>query len=149
MKSTNLDQLAMDAINENIEFAEIAINTPKAQNSDSCYGNVALLLLASVLDAIGSYYNHKDSKGQFVSFNSKPNIEERDGGKEHFKQVYDNYISNIKDNCGYTSQDMFIKDFYENFRCGVTHNAVFSDGKLVMHTNTNSSSKILNVKQWH
>lgn len=145
MESNNLDQLAMDAIKENLELAEIAIKTPRQEGSDSCYGNSALLLLSSVLDAIGSFYNHKDNKGQFVSLGSKSNLKEREGAKEHFNHVYNYYIKNMENNCGYTSEDMFIKDFYENFRCGVTHNAVFSDGKLVMHNSTDVSKKILNV----
>jgi len=148
MESKNLDQLAMDAINENFELAEYAIKTPRKEGTDSCYGNSALLLLSSVLDAIGSYYIEikKGDKASFVSFENEPNFEKRKGGGVHFENVYDIFISNRKDNCGYTSRDMFKKDFYENFRCGVTHNAVFSEGKITLHNNTDSSSKTLNIK---
>lgn len=145
MTSNNLDQLAMDAINEYLELAEYAINTSRQEGSDSCYGNAALLLLSSVLDSIGSYYNHKDNPGLFVSFGSKPNLKEREGAKDHFKQVYNIFISNMNDNCGYTSADMFTNDFYENFRCGVTHNAVFLDSKLTMHDKNNNSDRTLNI----
>lgn len=145
MISNNLDQLAKDAINEYLELAEYAKNTQRQVGSDSCYGNATLLLLSSVLDSIGSYYNHKDNPGLFVSFGSKPNLKEREGAKDHFKQVYNVFISNMNDNCGYTSETMFINDFYHNFRCGITHNAVFSDGKLVMHSNTDSFNRVLNI----
>ena len=156
MTSNNLDQLAMDAINEYLELAEYAIKTSRQEGSDSCYGNAVLLLLSSVLDAIGSYYSYckKDKKtrktidnkkGRFVSFQSLPDFEDRKNVREHFKQVYKHYIHNQNDNCGYTSETMFINDFYHNLRCGVTHNAVFSDGKVVMYSNTDHSNKTLNI----
>lgn len=147
MKSNKRDQLVLDAMQENIELAEIAINTPRKEGGDSCYGNSAVILLSSVLDAIGACYCHKDNHGVFTSYDQKPIHTERGLTKEHFKKVYNLFIKDLKNTCGYSDYQSFEKDFYENFRCGLTHNAEFEEGCLVLHEDSDSSIKRLNVKE--
>lgn len=147
MKSNKRDQLVLDAMQENIELAELAINTPRKEGSDSCYGNSAVILLSSVLDAIGAFYCHKDNDGSFTSYDQKPNRTDRGFVKEHFKKVYNLFIKDLKNNCGYSDDQSFVNDFYENFRCELTHNAVFEKGCLVLHEDSDNSIKRLNVKE--
>lgn len=147
MESNKRDQLVIDAMQENIELAEHAIKTPRKEGSDSCYGNSAVILLASVLDAIGAYYCHKDNNGSFTSYDLKPIHIERGKVKCHFSEVYNLFIKDLKNNCGYTDEQCFVDDFYQNFRCGLTHNAEFEEGCLVLHEDSDSSIKRLNVKE--
>lgn len=146
MESNNLDQLAMDAINEYIDLAEKAIETPRKNdaNNNSCHGCAAVVLLASVLDAIGSYYNCDSQKGVFVSYDREPNLDKRGKVGEHFDQVYKQF-QNIINNYGYIGNNSFKKDFYIVFRNKLVHNAVFAKGKLVMHNSTDVTKNILNV----
>lgn len=147
MESNKRDQLVLNAMQENIKLAEHAINTPRKEGGDSCYGNSAVILLSSVLDAIGAFYCHNDNKGSFTSYDQKPIHEERGKVCNHFKEVYNLFIKDLENNCGYSDDNSFVKDFYENFRCGLTHNAEFEKGCLVLHEDSDSSIKRLNVKE--
>lgn len=147
MDSNKRDQLILDAMQENIELAEHAIETPRKEGGDSCYGNSAVILLSSVLDAIGAFYCHKDNDGSFTSYDQKPIHKERGEVRQHFKQVYNLFIKGLKNNCGYSDDKSFVDDFYKNFRCGLTHNAEFEEGCLVLHEDSDSSNKKLNVKE--
>lgn len=147
MESNKRDQLVIDAMRENIELAEHAIKTSRKEGSDSCYGNSAVILLASVLDAIGAYYCHKNNKGSFTSYDQKHIHKERGKVNDHFRQVFNLFIKDLENNCGYTDEQCFVDDFYQNFRCGLTHNAEFEEGCLVLHEDSDSSIKRLNVEE--
>ena len=147
MESNKRDQLVIDAMKENIELAELAINTPRKLDSDSCYGNSAVILLAAVLDAIGAYYCHEDNDGSFTSYDQKPIHNDRGKVNDHFRKVFDLFIKDLENNCGYTDKQRFVADFYKNFRCGLTHNAEFEEGSLVLHEDSDSSIKRLNVEE--
>ena len=100
MESNRYDLLAKDAIEEYMQLARYAVETPRHEGTESCYGNAAVLLLSSVLDAIGSFYNHNGNIGKFTSLDGNLDWKKREGAKEHFKKVYDLYVKTLTDKYG-------------------------------------------------
>ena len=145
MESNRYDLLAKDAIEEYMQLAKYAVETPRQEGTESCYGNAAVLLLSSVLDAIGSFYCHEDNMGSFTSLDGPIDWKERRGAKEHFKKVYNLYVTTLTDKYG-KDEDTFITFFYNNFRCGLAHNATFHHGGLTMNYASSVETNTVNVK---
>ena len=103
MKTNNLD-LQRFTMREYLDTAKACIDTPKQENTNSCYGMSALVLLTSVINTIGLFYWEKQNKGG-------------DGKvSEHFGEFYNKFLVG-------TLNDVadFKKYFYEFARCCAVH----------------------------
>lgn len=112
---TDYNEFAFLTIEENLKIAEYAMNTFKSPNSDSCYGMSAFVLMASVIDIIGTFYR----KGHFEFITSEAVKETDKLGtcKDHFKYFFKKFIPGI-----YSDDE--ISFFYKYARCKATHNGV-------------------------
>lgn len=149
----NYQDFAIFTIRENLHIAKYCIDTPKRQNTNSCYGMSALILLSSVIDTIGMFYCRN---GNFTSI-TKQDVANNTLGKtqQHFDKFYDKFLTNHCD------KNVFMDKFYHLARCRATHNnvlgdkiritinalkkdVVFMEKRNVFHINLNALYEIVN-----
>ena len=108
-------EFAFRSIEESIKIAKYSISTLKEENTDSCYGMAAIILLASSIDAIGTFYQ----SGSFKPILEKDIVSNNLGAvKDHFTAFYNKFLAPHYD-CG-----DFMGSFYTFTRCRSVHNAV-------------------------
>lgn len=128
----NYLQFAFETIEENLFISKIALDTPKTNDSNSCYGMPALVLLSSSIDIIGTFYHG----GSFVTISPKM-VLKRDGlghTIDHFKQFHNDFLTDVCD------ENLFIEILYSYARCKATHNGVLVENVFItIEDNSNSS----------
>lgn len=111
---------------------------PKEEkDSGACYGMASLVLIASAMDAIGTFYR----TGSFKTI-TEDDVEDTQRGpnaklglvKEHFSEYYKRYMLDAN-----ISESDFIDKFYIFARCRATHNSVL--GPKVRITTDSTDSK--------
>lgn len=115
------NEFAFRSIEESLIMAEKCIKSPKGKVVDSCHGMAAIILIASVMDTIGTFYR----KGYFQKISENDVINDNNGSHlgsviQHFKQYHKRYLSPKK----VISKTKFMKKFYPYARCRATHNSV-------------------------
>lgn len=130
MKNFNHYQdLTFYTIEENLEIIYYCLNTPKKADTKSCYGMTALILLASTIDAIGTFYRKGDGNFQGLTIKT---IKARDlgGVKSHFEYFYDKFLQ------GKCVKTVFLKEFYQYARClGIHNGTLHPDVRVTMNKN--------------
>ncbi|MGN1219445.1 MAG: hypothetical protein ACI4TU_00720, partial [Candidatus Cryptobacteroides sp.] len=103
-------------IRENLTIVQHCINTPKRKGTNSCYGMPAIILLASVIDTIGTFC----LSGAFSTI-SKNDVLNNNLGRphEHFDAFYTMFLKDKG-----IDRIHFVDRFYELGRCRATHNGV-------------------------
>lgn len=119
MKTNKLD-LQRFTMREYLDTAKVCIDTPKQENTNSCYGMSALVLLTSVINTIGLFYWEWQNKGK--------------SGKveEHFEAFYNKFLVG-------TLNDMsdFKNYFYKFARCYAVHgSSLHKKTKIIFGTGT-------------
>lgn len=139
MKNFNHYQnLTFYTIEENLEIIRYCLNTPKKADTNSCYGMTALILLASTIDAIGTFYRNGD--GNFKEMTIKT-IKARDlgGVKNHFECFYDKFLQ------GKCLKTAFLKEFYQYARClGIHNGTLHPEVRVTM--NKNDKGRVIEKK---
>lgn len=124
MLHSSFNHLSTATIKEYLNVAHDCL-TPSNENND-VYGMAALVLLASSIDAIGSYY--KKDKSRFY-FDSKVSMEQVGTAvKNHFDAVYSvffDYKDKFPEMQNLNKED-FITLVFDNSRNKAVHNAVVS-----------------------
>lgn len=124
MLHSSFNHLSTATIKEYLNVAHDCL-TPSNENND-VYGMAALVLLASSIDAIGSYY--KIDKSRFY-FDSKVSMEQVGTAvKNHFDAVYSvffDYKDKFPEMQNLNKED-FITLVFDNSRNKAVHNAVVS-----------------------
>ena len=116
---SNYQDLTIFSISENLKIAKYCLETPKKINTNSCYGMPALILLASVIDAIGMFYRNGDGKFSPITV-KQVKAKQLGSVKSHFEYYYDKFLIN---NC---EKKEFIVQFYEYARCLGIHNGTLN-----------------------
>lgn len=135
---SNYRDFAFDTIDENIHVVEYCLMTRKGNELDSCYGMPALILLGSIIDIIGSFYQ----TGSYVDITIKDVKTHKHGDtRAHFISFHNKFIGDTLD------QNDFVRYLYEHARCKSTHigvlwpevyivNSTSSKGDYIEITNT-------------
>lgn len=113
---------AFHSMHESLEMAEMCLKTEKKEGSDAYYGMAAFILIASVMDTIGTFYRN----GNFQGMTKKAVMEKNNGKKppllggvkQHFDRYYERFLS------GTIKKTPFMDVFYPYARCRATHNSV-------------------------
>ena len=139
----NYNDFAVCTMEENLQAAKLCLETPKKENSSSCYGMSAVILLSSVIDTLGMFYRN----GQQWTGISKSDVTNNKlgGVKQHFERFYDKFLSNTN------SKVFFINEFFSLVRCRATHNSVLGPNIVItIQKSTNGSffEKTSNGKSW-
>ena len=118
---SDYQDFAFHSMQESLEMAEMCLTTEKKKGSDAYYGMAAFILIASVMDTIGTFYK----KGSFQGMTKKAVMEKKRGAKsllggvkQHFLAYHKLFLS------GSIKQSSFMKTFYPYARCRATHNSV-------------------------
>ena len=129
----NYTEFAACTMNENLQAARLCLDTPKKENTNSCYGMSAIILLSSVIDTLGMFYRN----GQQWTKISKQDVINNNLGeaRSHFKKFYEKFMSSM--NC----KAFFTGKFYDFVRCRATHNNVI--GPKINITKNRSVKKII------
>lgn len=117
----NYQDFAFHSMHESLEMAEMCLRTEKKEGSDAYYGMAAFILIASVMDTIGTFYRNGSFQGM-----TKKDVKEKKGGKKsllggtnkHFERYYELFLS------GTIKKTPFMDVFYPYARCRATHNSV-------------------------
>ena len=109
-----------DSIQEMLDASVLCIDFKK--ENGGCLGYPATVLLMSIIDTIGSYY--EGNKNYKINIDGKEKII-NSGSFQHFYILNSEYY-----NLG-LSED-FIKRIYDNFRSLLTHNAVIAKNHLIV-----------------
>lgn len=119
---TDFNEFAFLTIEENLKIAEYAMSKPKSPDSDSCYGMSAFVLMASVIDIIGTFY----CSGHFEYITPEAVRSKHGLGRcsEHFNCFFKRFIPGK-----YSKKEKRI--FYEYARCKATHNGVLGVNVLI------------------
>lgn len=114
-----VEEMLKESIQEMLDAASLCINFKKENNG--CLGYPATILLLSIADTIGSYYegnkNFKikvDGKEKFISGNSF----------QHF-YIFNSEYYNLQ------LTDKFIQKIYKNFRSLLVHNGVIAQNHYI------------------
>ena len=136
----NYQEFAFCSIDEYIKMAKVCMSIPKEdKGSGTCYGMAALVLIASAMDAIGTFYRTKSFKTI-----TEDDVEDTQKGanaklgfvKEHFREYHKRYMPDAT-----ISEDDFIDKFYTFARCRATHNSVLGP-KVRITTDATDSKEI-------
>ena len=133
-------QFAFCTIKENLAIARYCIDTPKKVNTNTCYGMPAIVLLASTIDIIGTFYR----TGSYSSV-SKHNVQadnELGSARSHFEQYHSKFLSNPN----VCDRDLFLDSFYRLSRCRATHNGVLGP-KVVITINKSKNGRFIIKKR--
>lgn len=125
-KFNDYQEFAFHSVEEYLQMARLCMSIPKktdATNSN-CYGMAALVLIASAMDTIGTFY--RDGI-QFKTITEADVTDKAKGNKSplgtvqgHFEEFYNKFL---KLESGITNDD-FKDKFYEYARCRANHNSV-------------------------
>lgn len=115
----NINDLAYDTILENLGAAEQCIY--KLRKADGgCYGMSALILLMSVIDSMGTFYEN----GVFTllpenNADLKKRVKQPGAVTDHFEAMYDHYYKDY-----ISEKEDFMDVLYRKYRCNPIHNNV-------------------------
>lgn len=129
------NEFAFHSMEESLIMAEKCINTPKGKVVDSCHGMAAVILIASVMDTIGTFYRN----GYFQMITANDVINGNNGShlggvKQHFRQYHKQFLSSNK----LISETEFLQKFFPYARCRATHNSVLGpDVELTLDSTKN------------
>lgn len=134
----NYQDFAFRSMQESLEIAEMCLKTEKKEGSDACYGMAAFILIASVMDTIGTFYRNGSFQGMTIK-----DVKEKKGGKKsllggtnkHFERYYERFLS------GTIKKTPFMDVFYPYARCRATHNSVLGP-KIEITTDSTPNKKI-------
>lgn len=125
-KFNDYQEFAFHSVEEYLQMARLCMSIPKktdATNSN-CYGMAALVLIASTIDTIGTFYRDgaqfKTITEADVTNKAKSNKPPLGSGQCHFEEFYKKYIGTKS---GITKDD-FIDRFFKYARCRANHNSV-------------------------
>ena len=135
---SNYQDFAFRSMQESLEMAEMCLKTEKKEGSGAYYGMAAFILIASVMDTIGTFYRN----GSFQAMTIK-DVMEKKGGKnsllggtnKHFERYYELFLS------GTIKKTPFMGVFYPYARCRATHNSVLGP-KIEITTDSTPNKKI-------
>lgn len=138
MKSfKDYNEFAAYTMYENLRAAKLCLTTPKAKNTNSCYGMSAIILLSSVIDALGMFYRN----GNIATKITETDVKNNKLGKvcTHFKAFYDKFLVGVCDG------NFFMGEFYDFVRCRATHNNILGP-KVNITINKSSNGKVFEKK---
>lgn len=124
----NVNELAYATIQENLDAAQHCIYCLKKEDG-GCYGMSALILLTSVIDAMGSFYE----QGSFTPFPDKgSDLDNRlkDKVRQHFEDMYMKYYNKY-----FSSKKDFTDILYHKYRCNPVHNNLLNYDYLIATAN--------------
>lgn len=139
---TNYQHFAFTTIEENLTIAKYCLDTvkdDKSDNSVSCFGMPALILLCSVIDIIGTFYR----TGFFSNITESGLAQNKVGTtKTHFIEYYKRFLQTLQPSpC---SQRDFIRYCYEYARCKATHNGILWPNVTIKNEESTPSGLIIN-----
>ena len=131
----NYQDLCFYTIEENLKIAKYCLTTAKRENTNSCYGMSALILLASSIDAIGTFYRNGDNV--FTPVTVKQIKAKKLGSVwRHFECYYDKFL------CDKCDKPEFTVQFYQFARCLGIHNGTLNPS-IRITMNLNKKGKII------
>ena len=138
MKSfKDYNEFAAYTMDENLRAAKLCLTTPKAKNTNSCYGMSAIILLSSVIDALGMFYRNGNNATNITETEVKNN--KLGKVSTHFKAFYDKFL------VGVCEEHFFMGEFYDFVRCRATHNNILGP-KVNITINNSSNGKVFEKK---
>lgn len=121
----DINNLVYDTIEEYLQAARVCITSNKSDSG--CYGMAALVLLASAIDAMGTYYRSGGTYS-FLPNTSSDWKKELGAVINHYQNIYNAYFVNKQ---AFKDLNEFKTIFYEEYRCHAVHNAMITQSNVL------------------